>query len=193
MLCRIFRYIELVNLKIKAMKLQKYFPKKVFPLFILVSGCLSVASAQTSTSKQDKAAAKTALIKDMVESQNYVFQAQMAMPSGGRSRQLTTDYDLTVTKASVVSYLPYFGRAYTAPIDPTQGGFQFTSKDFDYTATPGKKGGWDILIKPRDARAVQQMSLHISEEGYANLQVISNSKQPISFNGVVAAPKQKRH
>jgi hypothetical protein len=173
------------------MKLRHDLLKKAMPLFILVAGCLSVAHGQTETSKPDKAAAKKALIKDMVESQNYVFQAQMVMPSGGRSHQLTTDYDLTVTKGSVIAYLPYFGRAYSAPIDPGQGGIQFTSKDFDYAATAGKKGGWDILIKPKDARDVQELSLNISEEGYGNLQVISTNRQPISFNGIVAAPRKK--
>jgi Domain of unknown function (DUF4251) len=166
--------------------------KKAFPFFFLVVGCLSIAHAQTETSKPDKATAKKALIKDMVEAQNYVFQAQMVMPSGGRSRQLTTDYDLTVTKGSVISYLPYYGRAYSAPIDPTQGGIQFTSKDFVYTAAPGKKSGWDILIKPKDARGVQQLSLNISDEGWANLQVTSTDRQPISFSGIVTAPKKKR-
>jgi hypothetical protein len=173
------------------MKLQYDLLKKMLPLFILAAGSLSMASAQTENSKTDKAAAKKALIKEWVESQNYVFQAQIAMPSGGRSRQLTTDYDLTVTQGSVISYLPYFGRAYSAPIDPSQGGIQFTSKDFVYTAAPGKKGGWDIVIKPKDASGVQQLSLNISDQGYANLQVISTNRQPISFSGIVAAPKKK--
>lgn len=138
---------------------------------------------------------KEAAIKSLVESQNYVFKAQSTMPMSGRVRQLTTaDYDLRVTKESVIAYLPYFGRAYTAPIDPSQGGIKFTSQDFEYTATPGKKGGWDVLIKPRDFKDVQQMTLSISSAGYATLQVNSTSRQPISFNGYIDAikpPKKK--
>ena len=112
----------------------------------------------------------------------------------GRTRQLTSDYDVKVTKAQVVSYLPYFGRAYSAPIDPSQGGIQFTSKDFDYTTTPRKKGGWDIQLKPKDYRDVQQMSLSITEDGYASLQVTSTNRQLISFTGYITAiktPKKK--
>lgn len=136
---------------------------------------------------------KEAAIKSLVESQNYVFKAQSTMPMGGRVRQLTTDdYDLRVTKESVVAYLPYFGRAYSAPMDPSQGGIKFTSKDFDYTATPGKKGGWDVLIKPKDFKDVQQMTLSISSAGYATLQVNSNSRQTISFNGYIDAIKPPR-
>ena len=149
-----------------------------------------LAPAQTP-SAADKKAAKLTAIKDMVESQNYVFKAQTALPMSGPSRQLTPDYDLKVTKQSIISYLPYFGRAYTAPMDPSKGGIQFTSKDFDYTLTPGKKDGWNVLIKPKDYRDVQQMSLSISSTGYAIVQVTSTSRQPISFNGVIVAPKQK--
>ena len=124
--------------------------------------------------------------KALVESQNFVFKAQTALPMGGRSRNLTGDYDLRVSKDAVVSYLPYFGRAYVAPIDPSKGGIEFTSKDFSYTSVPGKKDGWTVTIKPRDYKDVQQLILSISSEGYASLQVVSTSRQAISFNGVIA-------
>jgi len=157
----------------------------------LLAICSLPGHMNAQDTKQDKQAAKAAAIKKLVDSQTYVFVAQTALPMSGSTRQLTSDYDLRVTKSSVVSYLPYFGRAYTAPIDPTRGGLQFTSKDFEYTATPGKKGGWNILIKPKDYRDVQQMTLGISESGYGTLQVLSTNRQPISFNGYIKAPKVK--
>jgi hypothetical protein len=161
--------------------------KRILSLLIFVTPF--VTSAQSKT--EDKKAAKLAAIKNMVESQNYIFKAQSASPMGGRVRQLTSDYDVKVTKENIVSYLPYFGRAYSAPIDPTKGGIQFTSKNFDYTLTPGKKDGWSALIKPKDYSDVQQMTLTISSTGYASLQVTSTNRQPISFNGTVVAPGSK--
>jgi len=159
--------------------------KSLITLLLLLP--LTATFAQSNA--EDKKAARQAAIKNMVEGQNYVFQAQQALPLGGRTRQLTTDYDLKVTKESITSYLPYFGRAYTAPIDPTKGGIQFTSKDFDYNLTPNKKDGWTAVIKPKDNRDVQQMTLNISSEGYTNLQVTSINRQPISFSGIIVAPK----
>jgi len=135
---------------------------------------------------------KTAAIKQLVESQNYDFIAQSAMPMGGRTRQLTPDYDFKVTKTKITAYLPYFGRAYTAPMDPTQGGINFSITAFNYTATPRKKGGWDISIKPGDAKDVQQLFLSISETGYATLQVTSTNRQAISFSGYIDAIKEKK-
>jgi hypothetical protein len=150
--------------------------------------CLAIGLASTTTvPAQDK---KTE-IKDLVDARSYVFKAQTMLPMGGRSRQLTSDYDVKVAKDSIVSYLPYFGRAYTAPLDPSKGGIQFKSKDFEYTATNKRKGGWDIVIKPKDAEDVRQMSLSISEDGYGSLQVLSNNRQPIIFNGYIRA-REKR-
>lgn len=121
----------------------------------------------------------------IVTSKNYVFVAQSANPMGFRMRQLTSEYDLRVLGDSIVSFLPYFGRAYSAPIDPTQGGLDFTSTDFEYEQAARKKGGWIITIKPKDVREVRQLTLTVTESGSASLQVIPTNRQQISFNGYV--------
>jgi hypothetical protein len=152
----------------------------------------AMAFTMTSRAQNAKDNDKAAATKQLIEAKQYVFIAQSAMPLSGRVRQLTPDYDLKVKKDTIVSWLPYFGRAYSAPMDPTQGGIQFTSTSFQYTVTPRKKGGWDISIKPGDARDVQQMQLSVSETGYASLQVISVNRQAISFNGYITAIKEKK-
>jgi hypothetical protein len=166
---------------------------KVLSSFFKIAFGLSVALFVLSYSSRAQAStpapqtSKTAAMKNLVESGVYVFTAQSVMPMSGRVRQLTTDnYTLKISKEKITSDLPYFGQAYTAPMDPTKTGIQFTSKNFDYTVTPRKKGGWDVLIKPKDYKDVQQMTLSISSAGYASLQVISNSRQAISFNGIIA-------
>ena len=147
--------------------------------------------AQDST-KDDKAS-KESSVKSLVDAKSYVFIAQTVLPAGGRIRQLTSYYDLEVSKDTIVSALPYFGRAYTPPIDPSEGGgISFTSTNFDYTTTERKKGGWDVSIKPKDAKDVRQLFLTISEKGYTTLQVTSDSRQTISFNGYITERKQKR-
>jgi hypothetical protein len=162
-------------------------------LFLLVAcGCLSTIGARTQSPSQDKKAAKIARIKNMIDSRSYVFQAQSVQPMGGRTRQLTTDYEVEVNKESIVSYLPYFGKAYSPPVDPTKGGIEFTSKDFNYSAAAAEKDGWNILIKPKDVQDVQQLSLNVSSEGYATLHVMSTSRQPIQFSGIIVPKRLKK-
>lgn len=127
----------------------------------------------------------------MVENSNYVFHAEFANPMRGGNINLTSEYDLRVSKDTLVAYLPYFGRAYQAPMDPTDGGIHFTSTRFTYTKQQNKKGGWDIYVKPSDAKGVEKMFLSISEDGYASLQVTSSQRDPISFQGYIEKKKQK--
>lgn len=136
---------------------------------------------------------KTATIEHLVASQNYIFQAQTAMPLRGRIHHLTSEFDLTVTKTAIISYLPYYGRSFVAPMNPAQSPLQFTSKDFSYAVNPRKKGGWEVVIKPNDHHDVQQMTLTISSAGYATLQVIRLNSDAISFNGVILAPAAHTH
>lgn len=129
---------------------------------------------------------KKEIIQEKVKEQHFVFQAQNVLPIRGRSRNVATDnYTLKVTSDTITAYLPYFGRAYVAPMDPSQGGIQFTSTKFQYVKTAGRKGGWNIVIKPDDVREIQRLILSVSSEGYASLQVISTHRDPISFNGII--------
>jgi hypothetical protein len=166
------------------------FLKNISVLLLLAFISINAANAQ-STGK-DKKAARALAIKNMVEGQNYVFKANYAVPMRGTSRSLTSEYDLTVSKDTVSAFLPYFGRAYTAPYNPTEGGIKFTNTHFTYTLKPGKKSGWNIVIKPTgkdknisDWRDVQALRLDISADGYASLQVTSSNRDPISFNGTI--------
>lgn len=128
-------------------------------------------------------------VQNFVQSKEFVFKAQTVMPMSGGSRQLTTEYDVRLLGDSIVSYLPYFGRAYSASYGSGNGGIDFTSTKFDYKAKARKKGGWDITIKPQDAKEIQEMNFTISENGSANLRVTSTNRQPISFYGYVVRRK----
>jgi hypothetical protein len=123
-------------------------------------------------------------IKQLLENKEYIFKAQSVTPVRGGARQLTSEYDLRLLGDSLVAYLPYFGRAYSAPIDLKESGLQFTSTDFGYELSSRKKG-WDVVLRPKDVSSVQQLVLMVSSSGRATLQVTSTNREPISFNGIV--------
>ncbi len=125
-----------------------------------------------------------ARVKEVVASKSFRFIPQTAFPMGGSPRQLTPGFDMSISGDSLNTYLPYFGRAFTAP-DPGEGGFRFISKDFSYQAKEKKQRSWEIMIRPADNREVRQMVLRIFENGSATLQVNSNNRQPIHFNGYI--------
>jgi hypothetical protein len=129
-----------------------------------------------------------ATVQNAINTQKFVFKAQTMLPMTGTSRYLTGEYEVRLLGDSVISYLPYFGRAYSLTYGES-GGIDFTSTKFDYKVNQRKKGGWIITIKPRDARDIQELNFTVSENGYTNLQVTSNNKQPISFTGYIVPKK----
>lgn len=139
----------------------------------------------SSACSSSKNAAANKDIQQLIDSKNYTFLAQYAQPLGGRQIPLTTEYTLTVRNDSLLSYLPYFGQAYVAPINPQDAGITFTSTNFDYVANPAKKGGYTITIKPREESKASQMILNVTSAGYASLQVQSQQRQAISFRGII--------
>lgn len=153
-----------------------------YVIFLCALACSVTAMAQSGD--------RTAAVKALVESGTYLFKPTTVLPIHGQVRQLTTDFDMTITPAKIVSNLPYYGRAYT-PVDPTKGGMNFTSKNFTYNIIPRKKGGWNIMIKPKDLEGdIEQLSFTISQDGYASLQVTFSNRDAISYNGSVMSPQQ---
>jgi len=108
---------------------------------------------------------------------------------GGRSIPMSAGYELIVNKQKVTTTLPYFGKAYLPPVDPTQGGFRFTSKKFRYNISNETKGGWDIQIIPEDVENVQELYLSVGADGYATLHVTSMNRQAISYYGYISKNK----
>jgi hypothetical protein len=147
-------------------------------------------TGQAQNTKKQKDSINQAAVKGWIESQHYKFVAQTALPVAGNNRQLTSEYSLQVDPAEIDSWLPYFGKAYSAPMDPSNAGIKFKSKKFEYKIENTSKGGWDISINPKDVvKDVFQLNLHVGKSGNATLSVSSNSRQPISFNGYITTYK----
>lgn len=145
-------------------------------------GFLVAALGSNEVLAQEQPGQKDA-VEQALAAREYVFHARNALPQRGRSIFLDGQYDLTVSKDSVVAYLPYFGRAYTAPLGSDPGGIQFTSTDFAYTVEKKRKKRWEIRIKPNDIQDVQELYLSVSKNGFGSLQVTSTNRQAITFNG----------
>ena len=158
-------------------------------LYVLLIGAAISCSSKYS---QGTAPTDPAAVKNLIETQQYAFRAQTVLPTGGPTRQLTSEYEMKVSKNNVVTFLPYFGRAFAAPTDPSKGGIDFNSNAFEYNIKNRRKGGWDIQIVPKDAGDVRELILQVFDNGTANLRVISNNRQAISFQGFIKELDQKK-
>ena len=149
-------------------------------LTLIVSAGLNCAIAQTKSKKQ----IKEDRVSAMVKAKKYTFLANYVLPQRGGSRQLTSGYDLRITPDSVISFLPFFGRAYFGLDYASQdNGLKFTSTKFSYEVTEKKKGGWEITIKRSDVKYMNRLLLSISPDGYASLGVSTANRDYIDFSG----------
>ncbi len=158
-----------------------------FILFLFALASMNTVNAQNTSSEKQT---KETVIKNLIDSKNYVFTAKYVQPISGPIRHLTSEYDMKVMGDSIVTYLPYFGRAYSAPVNLSQGGIQFTSTDFNYTID-SKRKEWIIVIKPRESIDVRELTLRVFKNGSASLMVNSTNRQSISYNGVIEARRSK--
>jgi len=144
----------------------------------------------------------------IVESKNYTFVARSVTPLntqdinmvmskmpgamlGGTINLSETYYEVKVTPDSVVAFLPYYGRSFTAPINQTEGGVKFTSKKFEYKSSKGKKRGWNTVVETKDVPENYRLAFSISDEGYVTLSLNSNNKQSVSYQGYLKENESK--
>ena len=92
----------------------------------------------------------TTQVDSLINSKHYTFKAERMNPQRGGQKYLTSEYFLRVSGDSLISALPYFGRAYTAPVNPEDAGYDFTSTNFDYNVSKGKKESYQITIHTKD-------------------------------------------
>ena len=119
----------------------------------------------------------------MITDHSFIFVAERMNPLRGRTQILTSSYDVRVNSDSLISYLPYFGRAYSAPIDPTNIGTQFTSTNFTYQINSAKSNQWQVSLIPKDVQSIQEFVFTIFDNGSTTLNVLSTSRDQISYAG----------
>ncbi len=125
-----------------------------------------------------------------IQQGEFEFEARRAIAQNGFTKTLTSDYRLIVSEDTVRAWLPFYGRAYRAPIDPSEGGIHFISTHFSYHMEERRKTGWEIRIIPQDHKnQVDKMTLQISPSGDATLNVISTYRTPITFYGKITKKK----
>lgn len=164
--------------------------KKTITTFIVVMiGVLlfSCGTSQTAIQKAEQAE----ILSEQIKNFNFKFKATHAYPQNYSSIYLSPFYEVKVSPDTVQAYLPYYGRVYTAPMDPSEGGIKFISTDFKYEIEKGKKAGnWLIKIRTADTNRPFELRFDLWENGTGRLTVQDRNRQNISFQGNIE-PKKK--
>ena len=133
-------------------------------------------------SKKEKKEQKKEAVKKLIESENYKIDVNTAMPMRGRSIPLTSSYSLEIRNDSVISYLPYYGRAYSIPYGGGDG-LNFKAVLKEYSMEMDKKGNAVIEFIARNPEDRYEYRVKVFPNGSASIDVNMQNRQSISFQG----------
>lgn len=162
--------------------------RRLSAMVILLSAIAVHVSAQSHEAQDGKLSRKErkeierAKVEKMLADTVYVVDVTTALPMGWKSISLSARYSVKIEKDKVVSYLPYYGRAYSLPYGGGDG-LSFEGKSEDYTMEPEKKGVRKVGFSVQTREDRFDFHLDISLDGSAFITVLSNNRQPISFSG----------
>jgi hypothetical protein len=124
----------------------------------------------------------------LINTQQYAFRGDKALPQSGPQIDLTTrDNFLRIDGENAVAYLPYFGRAYSAGYSSGDGGVEFDGpvETFDVNKND-KKRRITIDFEVKGSDDTFRCTLTVSGNRSASLTVISNKRQAIRYTGVIS-------
>jgi hypothetical protein len=151
--------------------------------FLLIACLQNFGQSGSDQKKQDV----SLQLKNMMDSKKYRFLAISATSQKGRTVQLTSGYTLKLNGDSLSVDLPYYGRSYTSDYPATDLSIEFNTSQFSYAADSATKGGWNITIVPKNQPKANKIYMSVSSNGYCTVQVMSNTRQTVSFYGNMTA------
>ena len=162
--------------------------KRISLVILTVLMMSPILLAQEKQSRREMKKAKkekmAQQVQALVESKDYTFLARSATTMRGKTIQLTGGYNLTVKNDSATAYLPFFGVAYAAGYGTNDSGIEFDNEMSNYRYEMRKKSH-DIFFEARSSNDNYRVHLSVSPSGYASLNVDSNNRQGMRFNGVM--------
>lgn len=141
-------------------------------------------------SKHEKKAQREKEVKEWIDGKHFTIEVDRALPLRGRMVHLTSSYSLELRGDSVLSYLPYFGRAYHVPYGGGNG-MRFEEPITDYAVTYDKKGKTILLFDTKTDEDKYTFFIEIYPNGSTTIQVTPVNRQSISYYGEITGPKEE--
>lgn len=154
--------------------------------------CLYIGLALTvfpvlAQNKQLKKEVLEQQIKDEINEGNYIIEINKAYPAGGRTVDLTSGYHIEIKNDSLVSDLPYFGKAGSIPYGGGKG-LIFNSPLTKYKAVYHPKRRIKIDFSVINEEDTYFFHLIIYQNAKAYLTVYPVNRQMISYTGYLRLP-----
>ncbi len=157
---------------------------KTFSTLVIITLLLGLTGFREVDKKEIKARQRLEMAQ-LIQSGHFRFVARSAHSNLGNFDNLSSNYDLTLDSLRVKAYLPYYGRAYSAPYGESGGvKFDLTAKKIENTYNERKKM-FVISTELEDSDESYAVFLNTGLDGYADLKIIFRNRQWISYSGTI--------
>ena len=158
-------------------------------LFLAASFLASAQEKTTKGLKQERELEKQKGIKALLDSLDFVFEAQKVTPQGGRLIQLDYNtYFLNFNTDKTTCDLPFFGRAFNVGYNG-DGGIKFEGKP-ENIKIEKKKKNTILRATVKGENDVYDLTFTIFFNGSTSLNINSNDRASIYYDGVISASKK---
>lgn len=161
--------------------------KAIFMLVVAVGlcGCVSYTNADgTKMTKAQRAAMKEQMVEEMLNNRHYKIDVNTMHPTGFPSKTITSAFSLEVHGDTLVSALPYLGRAYNIPYGGGKG-LNFSAPIRQYNENFRQKDFRNVDIVVTNDEDTYLFQLEISVNGTASIVVRSQQRDQIAFTGSI--------
>lgn len=147
--------------------------------FVICQLSINVScGTMTSAERAERAQA----VLEALATRHYTVSIQVMYPTRGGAVNVTPDFSLKVEGDTLVSYLPYFGRAYNVPIGGGKG-LNFMAPIKRYETAKDKKGRTHVLIVADNDEDIVTYRLEVFDNGRATIDVRCRERESISYSG----------
>lgn len=149
-------------------------------IFIVLAAAL--AGCATTAERMEREARTAVQVSEALASRHYTINVLMMYPQRGRAVNLTTNYSVEVKGDSLISYLPYFGRAYNVPYGGGKG-LNFIAPITGYQTETDRKGITRVVLTSENEEDHYRYILEVSSSGDSYIQVQSRQRDFIRYSG----------
>ena len=160
--------------------MKKFFVSMVFACsaLVMLSGCA------TSEERAARAAEQKRKVLTALTQRNYKISIDRMYMSRGGSKSVSYGYSVEVRNDSLISYLPYFGRAYSVPYGGGKG-LNFSESIGSYRESKEKNGKRHIEIGLKNEEDTYLYTIDVFDNGSSSIDVQARQRDRISYSGMM--------
>ena len=122
------------------------------------------------------------VLKVALMERNYKISVDHMYPMKGGSKNVSPSYSVEVRNDSLISYLPFFGRAYQVPYGGGKG-LNFSERIGSYRESLVKNGHRHIEINVKNDEDSYLYVIDVFDNGNSDIEVQAQQRERISYSG----------